>query len=324
MDNLEKNLLQLLQRAQERERISRRRALIFTLIPLAVGIFFLMFTSWKVIQAQTEVSLANQTATEAQNTLEGVQADLNSSQATLTPIVGDIAIANQDLATSQAQVASATRALATSQAQVANATRALTTSQAQIVTASRALASAEIQVDAKATELVSLQTQVADYKRLADEAAGFQKYLYTGGIEMIIKRMAGTPPGELLIYLLQLQNKGVSWNARGFSEREGFNSPSLAAYALQRNGLFPTVVTRPISQYELMDILPPATVKLDAGGLPTNLKQGDLVYYPAGYTMFYYIGDDGKPFVIGMTPLGILTLRPDFAQPVGFYRVFQK
>jgi hypothetical protein len=47
---------------------------------------------------------------------------------------------------------------------------------------------------------------------------------------------------------------------------------------------------------------------------------GDVAFYPGGYVLFYLLNKDNKPFVIGMTPSGIVALDPNFAEPVGFGR----
>jgi hypothetical protein len=54
--------------------------------------------------------------------------------------------------------------------------------------------------------------------------------------------------------------------------------------------------------------------------LPRRSKPlvGDVVFYQAGYTMFYYEYRGGSPFVIGMTPLGVLALKPDFAPVISY------
>jgi hypothetical protein len=45
-----------------------------------------------------------------------------------------------------------------------------------------------------------------------------------------------------------------------------------------------------------------------------------LVFYRTGYVMFYFTDQRNSPFVIGMTPFGILALDPDFARIIGYRR----
>jgi hypothetical protein len=46
-------------------------------------------------------------------------------------------------------------------------------------------------------------------------------------------------------------------------------------------------------------------------------RAGDLLFYEAGYALFYFLEAGNRPFVIGMTPFGITSLKPDFAKPIG-------
>ena len=50
-------------------------------------------------------------------------------------------------------------------------------------------------------------------------------------------------------------------------------------------------------------------------------RTGDLVFYPAGYAMFYFADPSEGPFVVGMTPFGVTALKSDFAKPVGYRQV---
>ena len=50
----------------------------------------------------------------------------------------------------------------------------------------------------------------------------------------------------------------------------------------------------------------------------TGPTVGSVVFYKTGYTMFYFLDTYQKPFVIGMTPLGIASLEPDFAEVTGY------
>jgi hypothetical protein len=61
----------------------------------------------------------------------------------------------------------------------------------------------------------------------------------------------------------------------------------------------------------LYDKLPPTT----------QPRTGDLVFYSAGYAMFYFADPRDGPFVLGMTPFGITALKSDFAKPVGYRQV---
>jgi len=65
--------------------------------------------------------------------------------------------------------------------------------------------------------------------------------------------------------------------------QKGFDSPSFAAYLLEKNGL----LAEPASavRYRLREP-----------------EVGPVAFHERGYTMFYFVDGQGQPFVIGMTP----------------------
>ena len=59
-----------------------------------------------------------------------------------------------------------------------------------------------------------------------------------------------------------------------------------------------------------MDTLAPAT----------QPQPGDVVFYPSGYALFWFVDHNQQPFVVGMTPNGIVALEPNFAERIGVRR----
>jgi hypothetical protein len=119
---------------------------------------------------------------------------------------------------------------------------------------------------------------------------------------------------QLLRRMLELCKQGVRWNPRGQSPEEGFDSAGFAAFVLREaNPSGAEMKTgeslRTIAHIwkELSPISQPAS--------------GDLVFYPDGYVLFHFEDQNRRPFVIGMTPLGILGLNPHFAKAIGCRRV---
>lgn len=119
---------------------------------------------------------------------------------------------------------------------------------------------------------------------------------------------------ELLPAIYALQQRDVVWRIGGTQPNQGFDSPSFVMFVLENQSLVPQGTM--------------ARITHDVGGeqrfLRTILKTeshpnvGDVVFYATGFTMFYYKDHLGRPFVVGMTPCGILSLDPDFAQIVGY------
>lgn len=60
MHTVEENLESLLHQAEERERRSRKRALIYSLIPIALALLLILFTGWQIKRAQQNVAALNE------------------------------------------------------------------------------------------------------------------------------------------------------------------------------------------------------------------------------------------------------------------------
>lgn len=105
-----------------------------------------------------------------------------------------------------------------------------------------------------------------------------------------------------------IEEDAVKWKLGGSSLEEGFDSPSFATYLINK---FSSTQIPKDKTYRLDDYL-------------TKVQQprvGDLVIYETGYSMIYF-RSRGKPFVIGMTPVGLASLQLDFGpRRIGYYRV---
>lgn len=113
---------------------------------------------------------------------------------------------------------------------------------------------------------------------------------------------------------MDLRRREVKWRLGGQSPTEGFDSPSFAAFVLRELNL-PGGDVHP--EESLL-----ATSRRLWERLPSvpQPSVGDLVFYPAGYVLFYFVDQQQQPFVIGMTPFGISALKPNFARVVGYRR----
>ncbi|WP_297090189.1 hypothetical protein [uncultured Draconibacterium sp.] len=100
----------------------------------------------------------------------------------------------------------------------------------------------------------------------------------------------------------------VKWKLGGSSPEDGFDSPSFASFMINRHS---AITVEAANRYQLRDALPKTETP----------RVGDIVFYEHGYAMFYFEYRN-KPFVIGMTPLGLASLTYDFGpKRLGFGRV---
>lgn len=104
---------------------------------------------------------------------------------------------------------------------------------------------------------------------------------------------------RLILDIIGMKMEGVGWKLNGYSPEDGFDSPSFAAWLLNKNEL---LRIEPSQRYRLPEMLPETD----------NPRIGDLVFYDSGYAMFYFRDRYGHPFCIGMTPLGIAALEINF------------
>ena len=202
--------------------------------------------------------------------------------------------------------------LAQTQKQLAETQMELTATQKTLVDTQRTLSTTQAQLKTADQDVKRLQMQLDDLNKSLDEvskqlrlATDFSKYEFPGDWMLALKSIDSYYPrqGKILydIYLLQK----APWKLHGFSPEEGFDSPSFAAYVLGQNKL----IKNPVSdRYQLQDVLPRRS----------QPEVGDVVFYQTGYTMFYFDDGMGHPFVIGMTPLGVLALKPDFAPVINY------
>ncbi|HBE40174.1 MAG TPA: hypothetical protein DDW27_03055 [Bacteroidales bacterium] len=110
---------------------------------------------------------------------------------------------------------------------------------------------------------------------------------------------AGYKQERLIIDIIEMKYSGVGWKLNGYSPDVGFDSPSFAAWLLNKNEI---LLIEPSQRYRLPELLR----ETDNPGI------GDLIFYDSGYAMFYFRDRNGHPFCIGMTPLGIVALEINF------------
>ena len=105
--------------------------------------------------------------------------------------------------------------------------------------------------------------------------------------------------GYIIEDIFEMKHSGVGWKLGGYSPEVGFDSPSFAAYMLNKHNLLKIDASQ---RYRLPELLPETE----------NPQSGDLIFYESGYVMFFFKDSYEHPFCIGMTPLGIVSLEINF------------
>jgi cell wall-associated NlpC family hydrolase len=228
--------------------------------------------------------------------------------------VSQLSQMNEQLQAKKDDLADANTQLTNTQVQAKVYQDQLIKTQASLVQAQKDQDALKSQQADTSKHLSDLQNQYDSLKQEFDDLINSARSLRSSAYQrdplQALKLTADQYPrqSELVSDMLQNQ-KNVPWKLDGISPQEGFDSAGLAAYMLQKYKL----ISQPASDARSV--------------LPKLLKQesqprvGDVVFYELGYTMFYYLDERGDPFVVGMTPLGILALKPDFAKVLSYGQV---
>jgi cell wall-associated NlpC family hydrolase len=156
----------------------------------------------------------------------------------------------------------------------------------------------------------TLQKQNANLQGQLKESLVYAKHIYsTDWINMKLTALSNPSQFKLFETVRQLSQQSVTWNAYGSTPEQGFNSPGFASYVLNEMG-----ISTPH---------PATSDALRAQFESTSQPQvGDLIFYGGGFVMFYFKANQGHPFCIGMTPVGIVSLEINFGPSLlGYGRV---
>lgn len=284
MEKQEEQWESVVRQAEQMERKARQRAIVFSLIPVILAGLLLWFTGYQIQQGNRQLVVLQATTREVQAQRDEAKAQLVQTQIDLTATRKTLDDTQQSLTAAQKTLGDTQHTLAVTQDELEKAEQNVKILQQQL------------------DDLNKRLDEVSEQLRLATD---FSKYQFLGDWSEALKSLESQFPrqGKILLDIHQLQR--TQWKLGGSSPDEGFDSPSFAAFVLGQNGL---IKDPAYNRDQLRKVLP---------SRPRPLV-GDVVFYQAGYTMFYFEYSGGSPFVIGMTPLGVLALRPDFAPVISY------
>lgn len=150
------------------------------------------------------------------------------------------------------------------------------------------------QLRAALAQVTDLQSQLDAAKKQLSDALDLSKHAYTlHWDDLKLLYVQNGNAGEVLVKIEQLRNN-VKWGMAN-TPAGGYNSPGFAELVLKQLGRVPNGTSL-------------ANLPRDDG----PPRAGDIVVYASGYSLFYFRDQNQKEFVVGMTPLGVLSLNYDF------------
>jgi cell wall-associated NlpC family hydrolase len=179
------------------------------------------------------------------------------------------------------------------------------------------IAALKLEIGASSKTIAELQDRLRALEDQLKETTELTRFKHPMDL-VDLKAIYSSAPkaAPVLGEILALRDRNVSWLLGGTDPKDGFDSPSFAAYVLQRSGALPAADAAGgdrellARSRRLQDTLPSAD----------SPQPGDVVFYPAGYALFWFLDQRRQPFVIGMTPSGIIALEPNFADRVAVRR----
>jgi hypothetical protein len=186
----------------------------------------------------------------------------------------------------------------------------------QLRHASDKVAELEAQAASYESTVKDLKASLASLESEMQQTARLSRFVHPIGMIDTKEIYSHAPPAVASVVgeVLEQANARIPWRLGG-SSPQGFDSPGFAAFVLEKHGALEGIDLGG-------DSLPVARSERLFKALPAvdSPEPGDLAFYAAGYVLFWFRDQHGNPFVIGMTPSGIVGLNPDFATPRGYRR----
>lgn len=214
------------------------------------------------------------------------------------------------------QLSTLQKDVAASQAQLIHVNQQREEAATKVDTLQKEIKKAEAEKRKYQEQISELTSKVEELQRSLARTTDLARFRHN--VDMVdLKGIASQYPAEarVLDRILDLRGRNVGWRLGGTRPEQGFDSPSFAAYVLQSLALIPNN-----EDAAGRDILQRSRVLRSILHRVGEPKIGDLVFYPGGYALFFFRDQRQQPFVIGMTPNGIVALEPDFAAVEGVAR----
>lgn len=252
-------------------------------------------------EGRVRFSEGQATVNRAENELLRTSAALNSVKQALRQSRDLVAFRTGERDSARGEVARLTATLAEARNDIATLQGQVATARVQILGGLGRVAIAEtwiasLRADYAYTDVRLAETEavVAALKEHIGLSVALSKHLHPVGAEDAEKLADSSDRlARLLSRVLDMQEQNTRFSTVNKPD-VGFNSPGFTGYVLGR-------VVRGKSLKSLPETETP--------------QLGDIIRYENGLDMFLLEDANGKAFVIGMTPVGIAALEPDFGVP---------
>jgi len=266
-----------------------KRVGIYRLAFILAGSLVLIYFAWRISEDQRRLSQLEQANQVLQEDMEDYQQRLKITAGQLDMMLSAITQARMQRDSGQ-------KALREMEDRVAESRLAREALEEQAL-------AYRVQIEYLSHTLVQVETAL-------EEAANLPDYRYPGSYERVAEFIARAYPAQSEILIGMVDTLGdTKWKFAGSDPGEGLDSEGMAVYLLVNCGLTddPAAVER--GQF---------TENLERADQP---EVGDLVQYEDEYYMFYFLDQEGSPFVVGMTPYGLQLFRFEFKEVVQIFRV---
>jgi len=237
--------------------------------------------------ARNELLRTTEALASVKEALRRAQAQVRATEVMRDQARAEAARLREALTEAQSQVAAVKLALAETEAALDEEREAHAATQREVDAARAALARTETELDMAERTVAALEEHIG-------LSVALERHAHPVDAEDV-KTLADSSDrlGRLLSRVLELREQKTPFNSAN-KPGIGFNSPGFTGYVLGRVARGKTLKSLPATD---------------------TPRLGDIIRYENGLAMFLLQDAKGRPFVIGMTPVGIAALEPDFGVP---------
>lgn len=153
-------------------------------------------------------------------------------------------------------------------------------------------------------DIDSMKVQINELQKQLENSTNFISNVHQINWSTVKITFSRYPKQAMILNeIMSMKDRNVKWKIGSIDPAKGFDSPSFAAFMINK---YSRTRVNEKERYKLMAEVPKAH----------EPKIGDLIFYEWGYAMFYFKDEANRPFCIGMTPAGIVSLNVNFGPKI--------